>query len=494
MLRFMYVVSMMVLSIAPVHAADDAVARAMKLYEKHHYEEAAALIRSELSALSQAKRGEAQLTLGMIYLKNAELHRELSHTASIVSLDYLKKLSDARGRDRSIFADLYQGEALLEAGKTGAAEIVLEKFAANEAVDARYRSIAKIDLGLCAWQGKDQLKAETLWSGVPASDPEVKAQLAAAYSKAGLIDKNAGALCDECLAEVKRTKTAPTMRLLKNVLSVFARSGLTDKGLDVVRLADLKAFSYREVIGKSKVISYYDLSLPGDLAALYLQAGIASLEKAVGDARVKDVAGFYLGQAYALAGNVERSVKATASFVSSAQMPQSYKDRVRVWQAANLYQQNRQSDALGEWDDLSRKQPEDPDLLAEIITTCLRLKIVCPKVLQKATASVEAGQGRKFAGLNIAIGRYYLLHQEYVKAVEYFEAGRDKGNKNKIEANDPAMLVGLTEAYYRTKKFSEALEIYFEMSKQFPVVRQIQESLQGIYAMEHKSAGDVKIN
>jgi pentatricopeptide repeat protein len=73
------------------------------------------------------------------------------------------------------------------------------------------------------------------------------------------------------------------------------------------------------------------------------------------------------------------------------------------------------------------------------------------------------------------------------------EAGRDKSNKNKIESNDPLMLVSLAEAYYRTKKFSEALEIYFEMSKQFPEVRQIQEAMQGIYSMEHKSAGDVKI-
>jgi hypothetical protein len=55
------------------------------------------------------------------------------------------------------------------------------------------------------------------------------------------------------------------------------------------------------------------------------------------------------------------------------------------------------------------------------------------------------------------------------------------------------MLVGLAEAYYRTKQYSENLEIYFEMSKQFPAVRQIQEAMQGIYAVEHKSAGDVKI-
>ena len=55
------------------------------------------------------------------------------------------------------------------------------------------------------------------------------------------------------------------------------------------------------------------------------------------------------------------------------------------------------------------------------------------------------------------------------------------------------MLVNLAEAYYGSRQFSEALEIFFEMSKQFPAVRQIQVALQGVYSMEQKSVGDVKI-
>jgi len=484
---------MIIATVAPAYSADDVVSRAMKLYEKRHYEEAAAAIRAEYASLDSAKRGAAQLTLGMIYLKNAELHRELYRVSSVVSQDYLKKLSAAPGRDRSSFADLYEGEALLETGKAAMAVIYLEKFAAKEGVEPRYRDLAKVSQGLCFYLNNDKQKAESLWAGIALSDPEVKCELAAAYSKAGLREMDPVSLCNECLAELKRTGKAPSMRLLKNALGVYARSGLSDKGFDLLRQADLKSFSYREVLGKSKVISFYDLSLCGDLATLYLQASISALEKAAADARVRDAAEFYLGQAYALAGNIEQSVKVTASFTSTSQMPQPYKDRIRVWQAANLYQRGRQTDAVGEWDQLSRKQPEAPDLIAEILLVCGRLRIDCPRVAQKAVAAVEAGEGRRFSTLNAAIGRYYLGKQDYAKAMTYLEAGRDKGNKNKIESNDPAMLVGLSEAYYHTKKFSEALEIYFEMSKQYPVVRQLQEALQGVYAMEHKSAGDVKI-
>jgi tetratricopeptide (TPR) repeat protein len=242
------------------------------------------------------------------------------------------------------------------------------------------------------------------------------------------------------------------------------------------------------------VINFYDLSLLNDMATLYGRASLAHLEKADDDPKVKDTAEFYLGQACALFGSIEQSSKVTASFVATSQMSQQVKDRIRVWQGANLYARNRKTEAMSLWDELARKQPEDPDLIAEILLACSRMKAECTRVAEKAEAMAEAGESKKLSSLNIAIGKYYLGRSDPVKTISYLEAGRDKSNKNKIESNDPVMLVSLADVYYRTKKFSEALEIYFEMSKQFPEIRQIQEAIQGVYAMEHKSAGDVKIN
>ena len=111
-----------------------------------------------------------------------------------------------------------------------------------------------------------------------------------------------------------------------------------------------------------------------------------------------------------------------------------------------------------------------------------------------SAAALERGEGRKVKALSAGLGRYYDGQQEHAKALAYLESARDKGNKNKIESNDPLLLAELADSYYRAKKFSEALEIFFEMSKQFPQVRQIQEAIQGVYSMEHRSAGDVKIN
>ncbi len=490
----LFFVSMSLIIAAQASGADDIVTKAVKLYEKRHYDEAAGLLRSNAASLGQAKQGSLNLALGMTYFKNAVLHRELYLASAWASQDYLKKLSALRGSSRSRFVDLYMGDALIEAGKADVAAIYLRQFLANEGLNPQYQAIAQVRLGLSYQAGNEAAKAAPLWAAIDSADPEVKAELAAAYSRAGLKDKDPLALAEESLASQTKRGKPLSIRMVKNLLAVYARAGLTEKGLDLLKRADLKAFSYRETLGKSKVINFYDLSLLDDMASLYGQASIACLEKAAADAKVKGSAEFYLGQAYALFGSADRSRKTADSFLATAQLPQQFKDQARVLQAANLYSMNRKTDAMKVWDELAGKPSQDPDVLAEILFSCRRLKAECSNAARRSAAAVEAGEGRKFSTLNIALGKYYLGRLDTARAVTYLEAGRDKSNKNKIESNDPEMLVSLADAYFRTKKFSEALEIYFEMSKQFPEVRQLQEAMQGVYAMEHKSAGDVKIN
>src|SRR5207245_10021440 len=100
-------------------AADDAVARAMALYQRRHYEEAARTLQAGLPVLNPATRATAYLTLGMIYLDNARLHRELHEAGIAAQLDYLKRLAAVRGTGGSRFAGPYLGSMLLEGGTAG---------------------------------------------------------------------------------------------------------------------------------------------------------------------------------------------------------------------------------------------------------------------------------------------------------------------------------------------------------------------------------------
>jgi tetratricopeptide (TPR) repeat protein len=471
-------------------AADDAVGRAMALYERHHYEEAARTLQAGLPALNPASRATAYLTLGMIYLDNARLHRELRDAGIAVQLDYLKKLAGARGAGGSRFASLYLGTTLLETGNSGEAARYLERFIAQRGVESRYRAIAEASLGLCRLLRKDTQAARALWASIDTADPETQVALAAVYSRARLSDRDPVAMGD---AALKKVGDSPSSRMLENLLTIYVHSGLTDKGLELVKQVDPKAASYTEVLGQTTTINFYDVAALADLVMLYRQASVLYLEKAAAEAQLKATADYYLGAAHADAGNVERSLQATGAFLSVSHAPARYQNLARVRYATGQYLLGKRSEAMAVWEELAQRQPADPELLAEIVLGCAKAKADCTRIEPWATRAVEAGEGKKIRPLNIALGQHYLWRRDYDRAVAYLEAGRDKSNKNRIEANDPLMLVNLAEAYYRRRQFSEGLEIYFEMSKHFPVVRRIQEATQSIYSMEHKGAGDVKI-
>ncbi len=101
---------------AAARAADDPVSAAMKLLEKHRYEQAARSLEDALARLDAEHRAQAQLVLGTIYLRNADLHEALARTAAAAELDYLDKLLKAGAEGRSRYARLYLAEALLARG------------------------------------------------------------------------------------------------------------------------------------------------------------------------------------------------------------------------------------------------------------------------------------------------------------------------------------------------------------------------------------------
>ena len=246
-------------------AADDAVARATRLYERHQYEEAAQALQTDLPTLNPASRATAHLTLGVIYLGNAELHRELHQTALVVQLDYLKKLAAVRGAAGSRFVNLYLGRALLENGDAREAAKYLERFSAQPGLPPRYKAIAGASLGLSHFLTRNPQAARAQWATVDTADPEAQVALAAVYSRAGLKDRDPVGLGDAALKKV----SSPSSRMLESLLTVYARAGLTDKGLELVRQADLKTASYTEALGETKTISFYDVAALGDLAAVF---------------------------------------------------------------------------------------------------------------------------------------------------------------------------------------------------------------------------------
>lgn len=475
----------------PAGAAEDPAALGARLLEKRHYAEAIAALRP--AAARPGAGGKALLALGVAYVRNAELHRALHRTAVAVRLDYLKRLSRERGTAGSAATALALGETLLAAGRPKEAKAQFERFIAKSGRKGGDAAVAAIDLAVCRHRMGATREAKALLAAVSPADPETRTELTAARARLGAKDATAATAAWEALAAANRPAGKPPARAVKNVALAFAGAGQAEKAIDLVGRADLAAFSREETLGKNKTVRFYDPFLLEDLATVYLAAGIGALERAAADAAVRDAALFSLGEAYALAGSAEASAKALDAVAASARMTAGYRDRAAARQAGNRYAAGRKAEALRAWEELARKGPAEPELLAEVVAACDRAGAPCDGIVRRAAAAADAGEGKRFRALRSALGRHFLARGQSAAALSHLEAARDKGNKNRIEANDPGLLADLAEGYYRTRKYSEAQEIHFELGKQFPAVRQIQDALQGIYAREQKSPGDVRI-
>jgi len=479
---------------APARGADDPVDAAMKLYEKRRYEQAARALEGALGHIDAGRRAQAQLVLGMIYLRNADLHEALARTAAAAELDYLDKLLKSNAGGRSRYARLYLAEALLARGDARAAARHFEQVRADAGVQGRHRAIADIGLGSALWAQRDAERARGFWAAVADAGhaTEIALARAAAQGRARVVDaKSLLRVADD---NGRARDLSPRAR--RYLIEIYLAAGSPDKALAVARAADLGTASYVERFkagkGTAKSIAFYDLALLTDLAQLYRELARRQLEQAATDSRMKPSAEYYLAEALNGLGENDEALKFVQAFLARPQAPAQYRQRALARQALIAHRQGRGAEAESTWTAMA-EQASDPEVLADIVLGCADVQARCAKVLARVGQVTEAGDGRRYQRLNFALGSYYLRKKDYARAIAHMEAGRDKSNKNKIEANDPEMLAGLAEAYYRTKKFSEGLEIFFEMSQEFPVVRQIQEAVQGVYSMEQRSAGDVRI-
>lgn len=495
MARAFLVLTVIFLAAMPSSAADNPFNRGMQLYSRHLYDEAGNTLYAYLPAAGPTELGRTRLGLGMTFLASAKLYRELYHASLRAQMDYLGRLVASKEPNGSRYANLYLGRAALESGKPVEAASLLNKCIRDQAMRPEDRALARVYLGECLY-GQGKIKdAKRLWSALSLRDPEVRSGLAATYSRLGLERMKPVAMGEEALVAARQSRRGPSLRVITNLLELYAREGQFEKGLALVGQTDLSAHSWEEIVDAHKVIRFYDPSLLSTLSLLYAVASLGYLERAAADTQMTHVAHYYLGAAHARFGNPVTSNQMLELLLTTGEVPGQYRLKAAVLRAANRRRQGDQKqmqEMQTELERLAGPTAEAP-VIAEVLSACTTLEVECPDVERRASVLAGTGERASLADLYGALGSYYLQRRDYAKAISSFEAGRDKSNKNSIVHNDPLMLVNLAAAYYETRQYSEALEIYFEMSKHFPAVRQIQVAMQGVYAREQKSAGDARL-
>ncbi|MDH4134266.1 MAG: hypothetical protein OEV31_05715, partial [Gammaproteobacteria bacterium] len=301
------------------------------------------------------------------------------------------------------------------------------------------------------------------------------------------------ALADQSVEALRNAKAILPMRALSQAVGIYARLGEFEKAFALLAAVDRGRPSIEEKVSESKVLRHYDPALLGNIALLYASAAESLFERVRNAPRVKSVAGYFLAELHVLNGRAPKAAPLIAQIVDAPDLPPAFRERAAILQAIVDLQGNDAARGKGALDELAKKHAEDPVLLAETLLACVRGRQECIAVTAAARRLAQTAQSERFRALHRAVGEQYAAEGKHDLALQSLETARDKSNKNKLDTNDPILLLRLAEQHFTAKSFSESLEIYFELGKEFPAVRQLQEAAQGIYSTEFRSAGDVRI-
>ncbi|MDH5693716.1 MAG: hypothetical protein OEZ47_11485 [Gammaproteobacteria bacterium] len=467
------------------NASSKDIKNAQDSFRKNQFNSALMPLIPVISDYSKVDAGTGILA-GSVLVRNAELHRELSKLSISATVDYLKKLTKTKkGKEPSVFATLFYGEALLSQGDYKSAKKYFNQFLKKK-VPEEYKEVARVKLGVVDWKLKQQNSAKAAWKKLGNSKSLlVRSELARVNAEFLGDDKQAKKVVDEIASEIKGQNNVSS-RVLTNMISVYNEIKDYKSGMQVLAQHDIGSISYREDSKSGKFINFYDVNLLGDIAELYRGVASGLLETAGKDNRYKAIADLQQIDLDIIFGHSKNAAKTVRSMLSDQGLPAPIKKQVSIREGIT---------AKGPkiWEKTVSDNSQDAMIVSKTLSTCVQASASCKTTNKRLEKIAENLKGTNAVMVNSSIGRYYLAEKKYSKAINFLEAARNKSLKNKIEANDPVLLVGLSDAYRHDNKYSESLEIYFEMSKEFPGVRQIQEAVQGVYAMEQRSAGDVKI-
>ena len=198
---------------------------------------------------------------------------------------------------------------------------------------------------------------------------------------------------------------------------------------------------------------------------------------------------FYLSDLELITSNKTSAKKFKESMLNLKRLPKSLAALRDIRQNGHAYLYGKTTRAHQAWEKAVNNAKNNPAVGAEAILMCLYLNASCPTIVQTARLKAENGRSKRFEDLNTNVGRYFLLKKENNKAVRLLENALDRSKADGILMNDPILLLNLAEIYRLEKRFSESLQIYFSLGQNFPILRQVQDAVQGEYLFRQRSNG-----
>lgn len=450
---------------------------AQELFRQSHWEQARDHLRSQWASLPEKDRPAATFLIGRSYVREAEFYRHVRRFGADVGLAYLQELASAKANRTVAFIPLFKGLYQVEAGRDAEAERTLLA-AAQAALPPEWKASARLRRAVALHRlGRGQEAVAALKDASPE-----------------------GRFCRLLLSAVAEPPLEPPREARREKLltaGLFFRAGRAANAEALLSGLNLDLPDAEDKSDPKKLLRFHDPLLAAAWERIGWERAVVALKPlAAGGAGIeKSLAAYYLGLSLlhlAVSEEAAKFLREAASSLGPELQPtarlllasSSWKSRppaaaelTSLWESTQA-----QPDAVLVWDELRRADLAKAEPFATKLAARLR---DLPQSLPERASGALAGRwglvrlerGDDPAALVAALSEY-----------------RDKANKNKLEWNDPLLLLALSAANYRDHEYPQALETLFEMSKTFSGLRGLQWNLQGIYAARQKAGGEARIS
>jgi hypothetical protein len=448
---------------------------AQELFRQNRWEDARAHLRAQWGQVAEKDRGAATFLIGRSHVREAEFYRALRRLGDEIGIAYFEELKASK--TKGVWAPLFEGLYRLDADQDAAAEKMLTT-SPRSTLPAEWKSTARVRRALALHRlGRAAL-----------AGPGLKETTAEARFASLLLNGT---------AEAPQLSAKPERREKLLAAAILFRLGRGPEAEALLLGLNLDLPDVEDTSDPKKLLRFHDPVVARAWERIAWERAVFVLTPLAsrGTGNEKILAAHYLGLSLFRLGALEAATPhlkvSAASSLGDVPVTARLLLAAAAWKAkaptaaelAALWEGTQaQPEAVLLWDELRRSEL----LKTEPFATKLE-----PRLRDLLSASTERPSGS-------LVGRWGLARlrggEDSGAIVAALSEHRDKSNKNKLEWNDPLLLLALSAASYRDNEYAQSLETLFELSKTLPGLRAVQWNLQGIYAARQKAGGEARIS
>ncbi len=469
---------------APAQAAlKPGLETAQDLFKRNHWEEARTHLRARLASLPATERAAATFLIGRSYVREAEFYRAVRQVGVEVGLTYLKELAAQRGNRGVAFIPLFTAFYQLEAGDDAVAERGLAAASALPTLPADWKAVAQLRRAV-ALQRLGRPASATALGGTGVEARYWRLLTKGTVDAAPLTPANRRERLLAAALQFRGNRAMAAEQLLTGLDLDQADAENRSDPRKVLRFHDpLVASAWERVAWERAVIALRPQAIGGTgveqlLAAYY--TGLSLFEVGACDEAtrfLKQALASPAGGAPALPSSLQASAKLLLAACAWKAKAPSAAELASLWDATQ-----GEPDAVLVWDELARGESVKAEPFAGRLEA--RERSLLPPASERPSGALVGRGGLARLRHGAEPGALVTTLSEY----------RDDANKNKIDWNDPLLLLALAAGNHKNQQYAQSLETLFELSKSFGGLRWLQWNLQGVYAARQKAGGETRIS